>query len=74
MSGWVKCHHKSKDLTIHINLAHATHIIEQPWGSRICWPYEGEDGSYLNVKEHASELLESAGEVLFASAIEKRGP
>ena len=74
MSGWVKCHHKSKDLTIHINLAHATHIIEQPWGSRICWPYEGEDGSYLDVKECATELLESAGAVLFASAIEKRGP
>ena len=74
MSGWVKCHHISRDLTIHINLAHATHIIEQPWGSRICWPYEGEDGSYLEVKECASELLESAGAVLFASAIEKRGP
>jgi len=74
MSGWVKCHHKSRDLTIHINLAHATHIIEQPWGSRICWPYEGEDGSYLDVKECASELLESAVAVLFASAIEKRGP
>jgi hypothetical protein len=29
-------------------------------GSRICWPYEGEDGSYLDVQECASELLEGA--------------
>jgi hypothetical protein len=57
MTNWVKCHHKSKDLTIHVNLELATHIIEQPWGSRICWPYEGEDGSYLDVKEKASDLL-----------------
>jgi hypothetical protein len=62
MSTWVKCHHKSKDLTIHVNLALATHIIEHPWGSRICWPYEGEDGSYLEVKESASDLLGCKGE------------
>jgi hypothetical protein len=57
MTNWIKCHHKSKDLTIHVNLALATHIIEHPWGSRICWPYEGEDGSYLDVREKASDLL-----------------
>ena len=57
MTNWVKCHHKSKDLTIHVNLELATHIIEHPWGSRICWLYEGEDGSYLDVKEKPSDLL-----------------
>jgi hypothetical protein len=57
MSSWVKCHHKSKELVIHVNLEHVTHIIEQAGGSRICWPYEGEDGSYLEVKETASDLL-----------------
>ena len=27
MSNWVKCHHKSKDLVVHVNLALATHNV-----------------------------------------------